>query len=365
METRRTRVARWAVLFLVVAGVCWTRPVAPAAQTWVTAESTSSAFREWIVPTAGSYPAQIAVDGQGRVWITEQDANQLAVFDPRTEGWQEYALPTPDGQPWGMALDGLGDVWVAERAGNKIARFDPATEDWTEYLLPTGSQPYDLDVRWDGTVWFTERAGGKIGKLVPATGEIAEVAVLPVGALPGSISAGSFVWFVETLSPTLGALGLAVPATFKVFPLYLPAGLALPQDLATNRAGDPWFTDAEANKIALYRASTLGDFLQIEVPTPNSEPFGIAVASDGPVWFTERTGNKLGRFVGAEPPAEYPLPTPDSLPTGIAVDGAGCAWYTAPGANRIGRLCLLRTFLPTISRCGGCALQAPRQESGP
>jgi streptogramin lyase len=72
------------------------------------------------------------------------------------------------------------------------------------------------------------------------------------------------------------------------------------------------------------------------------------------IWFTERVGNKLGRYrypIGTFH-YEFPLPTANSLPTGIAVDGEGCAWYTAPGANQIGRFCLILRYgyLPLVSK---------------
>jgi virginiamycin B lyase len=90
----------------------------------------------------------------------------------------------------------------------------------------------------------------------------------------------------------------------------------------------------------------------VDLPMPGSEPYGIAMEGNAAVWFTERAGNRLGRFSGSIPPREVPLPTPGSLPTDIIVDGAGCAWYAAPGSNRIGRLCLVlhNLYLPAVMR---------------
>ena len=138
---------------------------------------------------------------------------------------------------------------------------------------------------------------------------------------------------------------LATGAIAETEPITTPN--SLPEDVVINSAGYPWVTEAQGNKIAIYKVSTMSGFVQYAVPTPGSEPYGIALAADGKtVWFTERAGNKLGRFDGRI--VEFPLPTPNSSPTGIALDSAGCAWYAAPTANRIGRLCLVRSFLPVI-----------------
>src|SRR5262249_36967893 len=49
------------------------------------------------------------------------------------------------------------------------------------------------------------------------------------------------------------------------------------------------------------------------IPTPNSDLFDITVGPDGNLWFTERTGNKIGRITRTGViTGEFPVPTPDS-----------------------------------------------------
>ena len=161
-------------------------------------------------------------------------------------------------------------------------------------------------------------------------------------------------WFAETQANRLGRVTLATGAIDDTPPITTPN--SLPEDVVINSAGYPWVTEAQGNKIAIFKVSTISGFVQYTVPTPGSEPYGIALAADGEtVWFTERAGNKLARFNRAvsEFPVEFPLPTPNSSPTGIALDGAGCAWYTASAADRLGRLCpsaMGATYLPLVLR---------------
>jgi streptogramin lyase len=35
---------------------------------------------------------------------------------------------------------------------------------------------------------------------------------------------------------------------------------------------------------------------EFPIPTPDSGPEGIALGPDGAIWFTENTGNKIGRL---------------------------------------------------------------------
>jgi virginiamycin B lyase len=309
--------------------------------------SSTPGFREFEVPTANSYPAQIALDAQGRVWITERDGNKVARFDPETLAWQEYDIPTDNSRPWGLALDGDRDVWFAETAGNLIGHLElgetPDQYTFTEYTIPTlDSVPRDVAIGRDGTVWFTEQAGNRIGKLVPGQGVTAEYQVPTEDAGLSSVDIkGQFVYFTETSADQLGQFNIT---TGQFLEKRGPAGSA-PQDLVTT-GGGVWYSEMDGNRVVLFSPSTLSWTLELDVPTANSKPYGIALEGNVALWFTERKGNRLGRFTGTEPLVEYRLPSANSQPTGLVVDDAGCVWYTAPGVNRIGRLCLFELYLP-------------------
>ena len=74
------------------------------------------------------------------------------------------------------APDNQGDIWFTEQAANYIGRFDPRTEKFTTYPLDSenghGMGPQDLRFDANGKLWFTLLTGGRIGRLDPATGAI-------------------------------------------------------------------------------------------------------------------------------------------------------------------------------------------------
>ena len=50
------------------------------------------------------------------------------------------------------------------------------------------------------------------------------------------------------------------------------------------------------------------------------------MGSDSGMWFTESSGNKIGRYTfTATPFTEFPIPTANSVPTGIAPGPDGTA----------------------------------------
>jgi streptogramin lyase len=75
------------------------------------------------------------------------------------------------------------------------------------------------------------------------------------------------------------------------------------------------------------------------LPNPDSGPTTLAVATDGRVWFTQSSGNRIGRMdPDGHGLAEFPLPHPDSAPRIIARGADGNMWFSEHGGNRIGRI---------------------------
>ena len=75
------------------------------------------------------------------------------------------------------------------------------------------------------------------------------------------------------------------------------------------------------------------------VPTPNSQPEEITAGPDGNLWFTEFSGNQIGRITTAGIITEFAIPTPASVPVGITAgpDGNLCAAVLpAQTGNQIG-----------------------------
>jgi len=75
------------------------------------------------------------------------------------------------------------------------------------------------------------------------------------------------------------------------------------------------------------------------VPTAFSDPFGITLDGSGNVYFTEQTGNKIGRLdPSTNVITEWTLPTASSRPNFITLDGSGNVYFAELTGNKIGRL---------------------------
>lgn len=142
------------------------------------------------------------------------------------------------------------------------------------------------------------------------------------------------VWFTETKGNAIGTLSPSgVLSRFK-----LPTPHSEPRGIAVSGAdGSIWFTEQRTNRIGVM--DPLGNLLaEYSIPTPGAKPWDIISASDAPeMWFTEPGADQIGRITSDGQITEYPM-EPGSRPTGIGAGLDSTAWFTEPGANAIGRI---------------------------
>ena len=124
-------------------------------------------------------PSGIAIDSQGRVYVSDEHLHRIAVFDATgrflskfgTEGTQEGEFDTPSG----IAIDNQDNLYVADTYNNRIQKF---TADG-RFQLSFGSQydgigglrlPWGVTVDANGNVYVADWGNDRIEKF-SASGE--------------------------------------------------------------------------------------------------------------------------------------------------------------------------------------------------
>jgi streptogramin lyase len=95
---------------------------------------------------------------------------------------------------------------------------------------------------------------------------------------------------------------------------------------------------------AAAASAPVGAFTEFTVPTASSSPTAIAAGPDGNLWFTEASGNKIGRVTPTGMFTEFTVPTASSAPQEIAAGPDGNLWFTELNANNVGRVTPTGTF---------------------
>lgn len=113
-------------------------------------------------PTQSQGARRVWSDSTGKIWVSEWNAGQVAVYNPAEDSWREWKLPGNNPQAYAVFVDDQDMVWLSDFGANAIVRFDPLSETFTVFSLPTpNAQVRQLHGR-PGEVWGAESAVDKL-----------------------------------------------------------------------------------------------------------------------------------------------------------------------------------------------------------
>jgi streptogramin lyase len=287
---------------------------------------------EFPVPTPNSRPYQIVAGPDGNLWFTQSDAGQIGKITPSGQ-ITEYKIRAGSG-PYGITVGPDGNIWFTERFANMIAKFSTSGQLLAEYPIPTArSQPWGITTGPDGALWFTEEDVDQIGRIT-VNGLVTEYPTQNC-CFPTFITTGADGRFTEELPGQIGAM-----STDGSVEYFTPPTAQLLYGITRAPDGMVWFTAlAGDNKLGKIDAS--GQITEFPVPSENTGIAGVAIGSDGNIWFTQ---NDVGRVGGMRPGGELiGLYQDGSYPIGITGGPDGNIWIAESQSNAIGLL-YLRLF---------------------
>jgi virginiamycin B lyase len=113
-------------------------------------------------PTPNQGARRAWSDSEGRIWVSEWEAGQVAVYVRATDTWREWRLPGEHPMAYAVYVDEHDAVWLSDFGANAIVRFDPDTERFETFALPDrGGNVRQLHGR-AGEVWGAESAADKL-----------------------------------------------------------------------------------------------------------------------------------------------------------------------------------------------------------
>lgn len=307
-------------------------------------QATRATITEWHVGGPYSSPHDVAVARDGRVYSVDLSRDQLIRLDPRSGERKVWSIPSgdlpvggifpgliPPGSPveasprvgpHSLQLDTTGNVWITLCLGNKLARFDPRTERFHIWDQPApGLYPHTLRLDHQGHVWYTLAVSNHIGRFDPVA-ERFTLYRLPARTWGEAFTLrtlGLWLWLAHWL-PT-GWISAEAPV------LPGPYGIDIAPD------GAVWFSQLNAGRIGRLEP-TSGDVQLYD--TPFDGPRRLRFDSQGTLWIPAFGSGSLARFVPETATFKlYPLPTlpvGSDTPYALNVDRrSGTVWVC--GAN--------------------------------
>jgi streptogramin lyase len=304
---------------------------------------------EYPLPQANAAPRNIVAESPGRLWFTLPGINavgSLVVTDSIDFEFTIYTIPTSNSDPHDLVLDTSNEaVWFTQRAADKIARLDMVTGQINEYSFPTGSNPTGIDRASDGLIWVTLPGTNKIASFNPVGNTINEVTYATAGAqfTDVAISSNGLVWAAApglnrlvAYNPSNGTLVDVRIGELGSSTTYTPHAMVM-------QGSTPWVSIPEKNWLGRYSPGTLKLWLWYATYPAASGPTALAHRSVGTsqeFWYVQPSANHAGRMVinnqgDVTSQSIFSLPTANSLPEGIAVASNGHAWVAATNANSI------------------------------
>jgi virginiamycin B lyase len=187
-----------------------------------------------------------------------------------------------------------------------------------------------------GILWFTVEGGNFVGRLDPKTGEVKLKEVPTPRAVPYGIvvSSQGVPYFCEFGTNKLARVD---PATMEITEYTLAAG-AHPRRLAITKDDVIYYTDYARGYLGRFDTKT-GKLEEWDSPGGSaSKPYGIAIASDGMVWYSESgvNPNTLVRFdPGTRAFAREKIPSGGGVVRNMVATPTGSLYLACSGVNKV------------------------------
>jgi streptogramin lyase len=259
---------------------------------------------EWDVGHPASMQHDVVVHPDGSVYSVDTNQDQLYRLDPRTNERVAFDIPRGDSPlggvfsaagtllapnsnsyvaPHSLQVAPDGAIWVTMCLGNKVGRFDPRTAAWQIFEQEEGLYPHTLRFDHRGRVWYTLAVSNHVGMIDPATGARRTI--------------------------RLPARDWRQAVTLRIVPWFLWAShyvsLGDPSELSTEGADAP-------------------------------VPYGIDVAADGGIWFSQLNEHRIGR-IDPDTFAVRMVETPFPGPRRLRFDSRGQLWIPGFSAGLVAR----------------------------
>jgi virginiamycin B lyase len=222
----------------------------------------------------------------------------------------------------------------------------PIGSPFKQFQIPTnqsGPEAIIQDANNSQRFWFTEYSAGKIGELWQ-NGTIQDFHIPESGAAPTGLAMDSHgnIWFADQAGA--GSIWEFIPSlapsaqAFKQY--FTKTSNSFPYAVVVDHSDNVWFTEGTGDRVGKfpYGGDNSNNMTEYPTPTSGSGPTGMAAQAGTPfLWIAETYASKIARF-DTSTGTFVEFAEPMTLPLGIAVDGNGNVWVSEHGGSTVDEL---------------------------
>lgn len=263
----------------------------------------TAVITEWDIGHPASMQHDLTVHPDGHIYSVDTNQDQLYRLDPRTNERKAFAIRRGDSPlggvfnttgtvlapnsnahvaPHSLQVAPDGTVWVTLCLGNKVGRFDPKTEQWAIFEQQDGLYPHTLRFDQKGRAWYTLAVSNQVGMIDPQTGAQRTIRLpartwgqeIALRSLPIIFWVGKFV----NLTDNAGSEGVNFP---------VPYGIDIAPD------GGVWFSQLNIRRIGRIDPDS-GSIKLID--TPFAGPRRLRFDSKGNLWIPGFSSDLVARY---------------------------------------------------------------------
>jgi len=309
----------------------------------VSDEALKITYVEFEMPGPNRMPFSAAPDKDGKLWIPDMGSvNTIGWLDPKTGAIQEFTAPNKFAAGIHSAVPAPdGSVWFSEQAANKVGRWDPKTKLISEYQdtykkgmdgLEDGGSKHTVRVDANGRVWGTA-VFNNLTVYDPRNNEFSHFSDVfsPYGV---ELDKSGNVWFAEFYPK--GEIGMVDAKTNKVTKWDPPTKGGWPRRIEIDSDGIVWFAEYKAGKIGRFDPKTQS-FKEFDLPGPQATPYALGIDRDHNIWYSSDELDVIGRLNPTNGKVtEYPYAHSENMMKEFFLDAQGRMWYGSGPNNKVG-----------------------------
>ncbi|MGO9038533.1 MAG: carboxypeptidase regulatory-like domain-containing protein [Steroidobacteraceae bacterium] len=302
-------------------------------------EAMNITFVEYDMPSFSRMPFSAAPDTNGDFWIPNFGvANKITRLDPKTGAMQDYPVPNMGTAAVHSAVPAPdGSVWLTEQGANKLGEWNPRTQKISEFqdaytpgkLGYSAGSKHTLRFDPDGNVWAS---GNPLTRFERKTKKFTRFEEIAATYDVKEDSNGN-IWFTR---PDTSQIGMVDWKTLKVSLWTPPTPKCFPRRMQIDADGIVWFGEFNAGKLGRFDPKTQ-KFTEYQLPGPEPTPYGLGIDAENQIWYASYNMDVLGRFdPKTGKTVEYPFPHSENTIRELFRDAQGRMWYGSPSNDKVG-----------------------------